>query len=124
MACVPCSVVRRNYGNLLVPPFQLGQPFEGSAVGEIVESRADGLTPGDLVTSMLGWRGGFVADAKDVRLVSRRVEPHSAYLGVLGMTGLTAWVGLNLVDVTAGDRAFVSPAAGAVVNGAGQPAEP
>ncbi len=120
MSVDPYMRGRMNDVKSYVPPFQVGQPLEGAAVGEIVESRAAGLTPGDLVTSMLGWRGGFVADAKDVRLVSRRVEPHSAYLGVLGMTGLSAWVGLNLVDVKAGDRVFVSAAAGAVGSVAGQ----
>ncbi len=104
------------------PPFQIGQVLEGGAVGEVVESRAAALKPGDVVTSMRGWREAFVADAKDVRGVSRldAVTPLSAYLGVLGMTGMTAWVGLNLVDVKAGDRVFISAAAGAVGSIAGQ----
>ena len=111
---------RMNDVKSYTPPFQIGQPLEGGAVGEVVESRAAGLKPGDVVTSMSGWRDAFVADARDVRLVSRSVEPLSAYLGVLGVTGLTAWVGLNLVDVKAGDRVFVSAAAGAVGSVAGQ----
>ena len=111
---------RMNDVKSYVPPFQIGQALEGGAVGEVIESRAAGLKPGDIVTSMRGWRDMFVADAHDVRLVSRSVEPLSAYLGVLGVTGLTAWVGLNLVDVKAGDRVFVSAAAGAVGSVAGQ----
>jgi NADPH-dependent curcumin reductase CurA len=78
------------------------------------------LKPGDIVTSMRGWRDAFVADAKDVRGVSRDVAPLSIYLGVLGMTGLTAWVGLKLADLKAGDRVFISAAAGAVGTVAGQ----
>src|SRR5436190_17934821 len=111
---------RMNDVKSYTPPFQIGQPLEGAAVGEVVESRADPLKPGDVVTSMRGWREAFVAEAKDVRVVNRDVRPLSAYLGVLGMTGLTAWVGLNLVDVKAGDRVFVSAAAGAVGSLAGQ----
>jgi NADPH-dependent curcumin reductase CurA len=111
---------RMNDVKSYVPPFQIGQALEGGAVGEVIESRAAGLKPGDIVTSMRGWRDAFVADAHDVRFVSRSVEPLSAYLGILGVTGLTAWVGLNLVDVKAGDRVFVSAAAGAVGSVAGQ----
>jgi NADPH-dependent curcumin reductase CurA len=111
---------RMNDVQSYTPPFQIGQALEGGAVGEVVESRAAGLQSGDVVASMRGWREAFVADAKDVRRVSRDVTPLSAHLGVLGMTGLTAWVGLNLVDVKAGDRVFISAAAGAVGSVAGQ----
>src|SRR2546425_2851322 len=111
---------RMNDVKSYVPPFQIGQALEGAAVGEVIESRAAGLKPGDVVTSMRGWRDAFVADAHDVRVVYRHAEPLSAYLGVLGVTGLTAWVGLNLVDVKAGDCVFVSAAAGAVGSVAGQ----
>src|SRR3989454_2449203 len=120
MSVDPYMRGRMNDVKSYVPPFQLGQPLEGGAVGEVIESRAAGVKPGDIGTSMRGWRDAFVADAPDVRLVSRSVEPLSAYLGVLGVTGLTAWVGLNLVDVKAGDRVFVSAAAGAVGSVAGQ----
>jgi NADPH-dependent curcumin reductase CurA len=120
MSVDPYMRGRMNDVRSYVPPFQIGQPLEGAAVGEIVESRAADLKPGDLVTSTRGWRDGFVADAKDVRRVSRSVEPLSAYLGVLGSTGFTAWLGLNLVDVKAGDIVFVSAAAGAVGSVAGQ----
>src|SRR6266851_2315507 len=60
---------RMNDVKSYVPPFQIGQPLEGGALGEVVESRAAGLKPGDVVTSMLGWRDAFVADARDVRVV-------------------------------------------------------
>jgi NADPH-dependent curcumin reductase CurA len=103
-----------------VPPFQLDQPLEGAAVGEVIESRAPGIAPGDIVTSRLGWREYFVAGVREVRVVDSAVRPLSAYLGVLGMTGLTAWAGLNLAGVKSGDRFFVSAAAGAVGSVAGQ----
>jgi NADPH-dependent curcumin reductase CurA len=111
---------RMNDVKSYVPPFQIGEPLQGNAVGEVVESRDADLKPGDIVTSMYGWREAFVANARELRKVDPRVEPLSVYLGLLGMTGMTAWVGLNLVDVKAGDRVFVSAAAGAVGSVAGQ----
>ena len=103
-----------------VPPFELGKALEGGAVGEVVESRAPGFQKGDIVVSNLGWREYFSASAKQVRRVSRDVQPLSIYLGALGMTGLTAWAGLHLGEVKAGDVIFVSGAAGAVGSVAGQ----
>ncbi len=103
-----------------VPPFQLGQPLQGGALGEVVESRAPHLKPGDVVSTMAGWRDAFVMDAADLRPLDTSVRPLTAYLGVLGVTGLTAWAGLNLVDVKAGDRVFISAAAGATGSVAGQ----
>jgi NADPH-dependent curcumin reductase CurA len=103
-----------------VPPFQIGQPLEGAAVGEVIESRAAGLNPRDIVTSMRGWREAFVTDARGVRRVDANVRPLSAYLGVLGSPGLTAWVGLSLGEAKAGECLFVSAAAGAVGSVAGQ----
>jgi NADPH-dependent curcumin reductase CurA len=103
-----------------VPPFELGKVLDGGAVGEVIESRAKEFTPGDVVTSNFGWREGFVASPKELHLVSRDVQPLSVYLGALGMTGMTAWAGLNLVEVKAGDVIFISGAAGAVGSVAGQ----
>jgi len=99
-----------------VPPFQVGQPLEGGAVGEVVESRADGFAPGDLVMSMLGWREAFVAPAGALeKLPSNAGVPEEAFLGVLGMPGLTAYAGLlEIGQPKPGDTVFVSGAAGAV----------
>jgi NADPH-dependent curcumin reductase CurA len=110
---------RMNEGKSYVPPFELGKPLEGGAVGEVIESRAQEFKPGDVVTSNFGWREYFIAP-KDLHQVSRDIQPPSVYLGALGMTGMTAWVGLNLVEVKAGDVIFVSGAAGAVGSVAGQ----
>lgn len=120
MSVDPYMRGRMNDGASYVSPFQLDQPLDGAAVGEVIESRAPGISPGDIVTSRLGWREYFVSGARDVRVVDRHVQPLSAYLGALGMTGLTAWAGLNLVDVKAGDRVLISAAAGAVGSIAGQ----
>ena len=120
MSVDPYMRGRMNEGKSYVPPFELGQVLEGGAVGEVIESRAVELKPGDIVTSNYGWREYFVAAPKELRPVNRALQPLSVYLGVLGMTGLTAWAGLKLVDVKAGDVVYISGAAGAVGNVAGQ----
>jgi len=120
MSVDPYMRSRMNDAKSYVPPFQIGKPLDGGAVGEVVESKASGLAPGTIVISSFGWREYFVADAKHLRAVTNPVKPLSTYLGVLGMTGMTAWVGLELVEAKAGDTVFVSAAAGAVGSVAGQ----
>ena len=111
---------RMNDRKSYVPPFEIGKVLEGGAVGEVIESRAKEFKVGDAVVSNFGWREYFIASPKDLHPVSRTVKPLSVYLGALGMTGMTAWAGLNLVEVKAGDVIYISGAAGAVGNVAGQ----
>jgi NADPH-dependent curcumin reductase CurA len=111
---------RMNEGESYVAPFALGQPLEGAAVGEVIESRSGEFKPGDAVTSNFGWRECFVASPGQLQPVSHEIQPPSVYLGALGMTGMTAWVGLNLVELKKGEVLFISGAAGAVGNVAGQ----
>ena len=120
MSVDPYMRGRMNEEKSYVPPFELGKPLDGGAVGEVVESRAREFKPGDTVTSNFGWREYFVASPKELHPVSREFQPLSVYLGALGMTGMTAWVGLNLLEVKADDVVFISGAAGAVGNVAGQ----
>src|SRR5579864_2037832 len=78
-----------------VPPFQLGAPLEGGAVGEVIASGgSDGPAPGTLVLHQLGWREYALLPAKAAQPVDPAMAPPQAYLGVLGMPGLTAYVGL------------------------------
>ncbi len=107
-----------------VPPYQVGAVMTGGAVGEVIESRAESHASapavGDLVVHDLGWREYAVADAKAFRRVEPNVPP-SVYLGVLGMPGLTAYVGVTeIAALRAGEVFFVSGAAGAVGSLAGQ----
>jgi NADPH-dependent curcumin reductase CurA len=103
------------------PPYQIGEPLYGGAVGEVVASNADGFAPGDTVRHELGWRELAVVEARQARKVDTDLAPASAYLGVLGMPGLTAYVGLlDIAALKAGDVVFVSGAAGAVGSLAGQ----
>jgi hypothetical protein len=120
MSVDPYMRGRMNDGKSYVPPFEIGKVLEGGAVGEVIESRVKEFKAGDAVTSSFGWREYFIASPKELHPVSREVQPLSVYLGTLGMTGMTAWVGLNLVEVKAGDVIFISGAAGAVGNEAGQ----
>jgi NADPH-dependent curcumin reductase CurA len=120
MSVDPYMRGRMNHGKSYVPSFELGKPLDGGAVGEVIESRAREFKTGDAVISRFGWREYFIASPKELRLVSRDIQPLSVYLGALGMTGMTAWVGLNLVEVKANDVIFISGAAGAVGNVAGQ----
>jgi NADPH-dependent curcumin reductase CurA len=120
MSVDPYMRGRMNGGKSYVPPFELGKPMSGGAVGEVVQSHAPAFQPGDAVTSNYGWREYFIATPPELHPVSRDIQPLSVYLGALGMTGLTAWAGLYLVDVKAEDVIFISGAAGAVGNVAGQ----
>ncbi|MFD7663709.1 NADP-dependent oxidoreductase [Streptomyces sp. NPDC059788] len=102
--------------------YQLGRPMNGGAIGEVVESRSARLAPGDLVLSDLGWRTAAVASAARFTRRERIAGvPDSAFLGVLGMPGLSAYVGLTeIAGLRTGETVFVSGAAGAVGSLAGQ----
>ena len=104
-----------------VPPFQLGEPLDGGAVGRVVASNADGFAEGDVVLHGLGWREHALVDAAAARPVDTSRVPAGAYLGVLGMPGFTGWVGLtHIAEHAASDTVYVSAAAGAVGSLAGQ----
>jgi len=106
---------RMNDVKSYVPPFALGEPMTGGAVGEVVESCADGLKPGDKVTHMLGWRDEAVGRAQEFTKLPSLGLPDQMFLGLLGITGLTAYFGLfDVAEAKAGDTVFVSAAAGAV----------
>ena len=98
-----------------IPPFQMDAPMEGGAVGEVVESKAEGFKKGDLVVHMAGWRDEAVIPVTGVRkLPDLGVEPQ-AFLSHLGMPGATAYFGLlDAAAAKEGDIVFVSAAAGAV----------
>ena len=122
MSVDPYMRGRMNDVKSYVPPFRLGEPLEGGAIGTVIESRSPELNVGDLVLHMLGWREEAVLPARQARkvAVAHGLSP-SAYLGVLGMPTLTAYVGLlDIASFKAGEAVFVSGAAGAVGSMAGQ----
>jgi NADPH-dependent curcumin reductase CurA len=98
-----------------VPPFQIGEPLQGGAVGQVTASNAQGFAAGDLVQSMNGWREAFNAPAAAVQKLDTHGLPPQAFLGIAGMPGMTAYVGLlKIAALKPGDVVFVSAAAGAV----------
>ena len=106
---------RMNDVKSYVPPFQVGEPMDGGAIGEVVESKADGLKAGDLVQHMAGWRDEAVIAARTAQKLPNLGAPPEQFLGVLGVTGLTAYFGLlDAASAKQGDIVFVSAAAGAV----------
>jgi NADPH-dependent curcumin reductase CurA len=121
MSLDPAMRGRMNDAKSYVPPFQLDQPLSGGAVGEVVESASEDFAPGDVVLHWLGWRQFALLDAEAVRKIDPTLAPPSAYLGVLGMPGLTAYVGIiDIAQMKPGETVFVSGAAGAVGSLAGQ----
>ena len=104
-----------------VAPYEVGSPIGGGAVGRVVESRHDGFAAGDWVSSMLGWCEQGIVEGEKLRKLDPSLAPPSTALGVLGMTGLTAWFGLVKVGrVKEGETLYVSGAAGAVGSAAAQ----
>ena len=106
---------RMNDAKSYVPPFVIGKAMEGSAVGVVAASRDASLPVGSLVLSMFGWREAFVAQARMLQKLDASLAPPSTFLGLLGITGLTAWVGLwKIARLQPGETVFVSGGAGAV----------
>lgn len=99
-----------------VPPFSLDAPLDGGVVGEVIESRNPKFKTGDYVVGFQGgWREYATAPGETLMQVDPNIAPLSAYLGVLGMPGLTAWSGTTqILKPKAGETLFVSGAAGAV----------
>ncbi|MGW7453739.1 NADP-dependent oxidoreductase [Streptomyces sp. NPDC054787] len=121
MSVDPYMRGRMNDVKSYIPPFQLERPMDGGAVGEVVASAAEGFAVGDHVLHGLGWREYAELDAKHATKVDASLAPLSAYLGVLGMPGLTAYAGLfEVASFKEGDAVFVSGAAGAVGGLVGQ----
>ena len=106
---------RMNDVQSYAPPFQLGEAMQGGAVGEVVTSNDPAFKSGDAVQSFFGWREAFNAPAGAVQKLDTHGLPPQAFLGVAGMPGLTAYVGLlKIAALKDGDVVFVSAAAGAV----------
>lgn len=101
--------------------FTLGEPLDGRALGEVVESRAPEVPVGTFVRHQLGWRDLSVVDVAAVSRVDPALAPLRTWLGLLGQTGFTAYVGLlRIGELRQGDTVLISAAAGAVGSAAGQ----
>ncbi|MDR5739198.1 MULTISPECIES: NADP-dependent oxidoreductase [unclassified Caballeronia] len=103
------------------PPQPLNEVMIGGTVGEVTESRNPSFRVGDKVAGMYGWQEYGTSDGKELRVVDASRVPLSAYLGAVGMPGVTAWLGLNrIIEAKAGETIAVSAASGAVGSVVGQ----
>ncbi|MGQ7868366.1 NADP-dependent oxidoreductase [Sunxiuqinia sp. sy24] len=106
---------RMNDAKSYVPPFTIDLPLEGGVVAEVTDSKSSLFKTGDLVVGVLPWREQMTASAKGLQKIDPAVGQASYFLGILGMTGLTAHLGLTLIgQPKAGETVVVSGAAGAV----------
>jgi NADPH:quinone reductase len=113
---------RMNAVKSYVEPYQLNEPLSGDAIAEVIKSKSDKFKIGDLVTSELPWQEFSIGILEKMRKIKTDYEiPETAYLGVLGLTGLTAYFGLlEIGEPKPGETVVVSGAAGAVGTIAGQ----
>ena len=101
--------------------FELGQPLDGSAIGVVIDALGSAIAARTVVRHRLGWREHAVVEAAAVSVVDVDAAPAGAWLGILGQTGFTAYVGLTrIAQMRPGDVVFISAAAGAVGSAAGR----
>lgn len=112
---------RMNNVKSYVPPFELDSVISSGVIGQVVESKSSKFQKNDVVTGSLGWQEYSVVEESAVRKIDTNLAPASAYLSVLGMTGLTAYFGLlDIGQPKEGETVVVSGAAGAVGSTVGQ----
>ena len=112
---------RMNDTKSYVEAFQVNQPINGSIVARVIESRSNKLKSGDIVVGTLPWSVFSIENADRLRKIDNRNIPPYFYLGILGMPGLTAYIGtLDICKPAKGETVVVSGAAGAVGLIAGQ----
>lgn len=104
-----------------IPPFELNKPMESMVIAEVVESRNHHFRKGEFVSGMLKWKLFQICNGRGLNKVDPEQAPLSAYLGILGLTGLTAYLGLDKIGKPQeGETLVVSGAAGAVGSIVGQ----
>jgi NADPH-dependent curcumin reductase CurA len=115
MSVDPYMRARLNDRKSYVPPFQLDQPLDGGCVGRVVQSKNKHFQTGDFVFGMYGWREYFISEGTGLMKIDPNIAPIQAYLGTVGMPGLTAYYGLlEIGKPKEGETVFVSAASGAV----------
>ncbi|MEH6771223.1 NADP-dependent oxidoreductase [Maribacter arcticus] len=104
-----------------IPPFEIGQPMSSGVVAEVIASNNYNYKKGNFVAGILPWKTQQISNGEGLQKVDKEKAPLSAYLGILGMTGLTAFLGLHEIGKPKkGETLVVSGAAGAVGSVVGQ----
>jgi len=112
---------RMNDTKSYIPSFELNQPIQSGIIARVIESKNENFEVGDFVSGMLSWKTKQLSTGEGLLKVDNTKAPLSAYLGILGMTGLTAYLGLNQIGKPVlGETLVVSGAAGAVGSVVGQ----
>jgi len=112
---------RMNDSKSYVPPFKLNHPVESAVVAEVIETHIEGFAKGDFVSGNLAWKQYQVSAGKGLNKIDKKAGNLSLYLGLVGMTGLTAYIGLTeIAHPKPGETLVVSGAAGAVGSVVGQ----
>ncbi|RTE51987.1 NADP-dependent oxidoreductase [Arenibacter aquaticus] len=112
---------RMNDAKSYVAPFELGKPISSGIIAQVAASKNEDFKKGEFVSGMLNWKTQQISDGEGLLKVDKDKAPLSAYLGVLGMTGLTAYLGLTQIGKPKkGETLIVSGAAGAVGSVVGQ----
>jgi NADPH-dependent curcumin reductase CurA len=121
MSIDPFTRIYMVKGSRIMPPIELNKPLNGGCIGQVMESRSDKFRVGEYVKANFGWREYWVGqdvdnNGKDVTKVDSKIAPSQYFLGILGITGITAYVGLfKIGKLREGlDTVFVSSAAGGV----------
>ncbi|WP_300021317.1 NADP-dependent oxidoreductase [uncultured Maribacter sp.] len=104
-----------------VPPFKVGEPISSGIVAEVLESKNGNFQKGDFVSGLLQWKEKQISTGEGLQKIDKSKAPLSAFLGIVGMTGLTAYLGLHEIGrPKKGETLVVSGAAGAVGSVVGQ----
>ncbi len=112
---------RMNEGRSYAAAQALNETMIGGTAGEVIDSRHAKFAVGDLVVGYLGWQEYGISDGAQLMTVDTHQVPLSAYLGPVGMPGVTAWIGLNrIIEAKAEETIVVSAAGGAVGSVVGQ----
>lgn len=112
---------RMDDGESYIEPFKINHVIEGGSIGEVVDSKSANYNQGDIVLGSYGWQEYYAATDKELRKIDTSLAPITTHLGILGMTGLTAYFGLlEIGQPKKGETVVVSGAAGAVGSIVGQ----
>ena len=121
MSVDPYMRGRMNDVKSYIPPFQVGEVLQAGMVGQVEASNFNAIAEGDFVMGMLGWENYSICDGRLLRKLPESSAPLSWHLGILGMPGMTAYVGLmKIAEAKAGENVFVTAASGAVGSVVGQ----